>query len=53
MTLISDKGKKSVITIDFFFTVWKGTVLIVNPQQTAMQEPYYGIKQTVSYLYKY
>lgn len=51
--LISDKGKKSIVSLDFFLTIWKGTVLFINPSQTVQQEPYYRIKQIVSYLYKY
>ena len=51
--LISDKGKKSIVSLEFFLTIWKGTVLIIDPLQTVQQEPYYRIKQIVSYLYIY
>ena len=51
--LISDKGKKSIVSLEFFLTIWKGTVLIIDPLQTVQQEPYYRVKQIVSYLYIY
>ena len=51
--LIFDKGKKSIVSLEFFLTIWKGTVLIIDPLQTVQQEPYYRIKQIVSYLYIY
>lgn len=51
--LISDKGKKSIVSLEFFLTIWKGTVLIIDPLQTVQQESYYRVKQIVSYLYTY
>lgn len=51
--LISDKGKKSIVSLEFFLTIWKGTVLIIDPLQTVQQEFYYRVKQIVSYLYIY
>ena len=39
--LISDKGKKSIVSLEFFLTIWKGTVLIIDPLQTVQQESYY------------
>lgn len=53
VTLISDKGKKSIVPLEFFLTIWKGTVLIIDPSQAVQQEPYYQIKQIAGYLYKY
>lgn len=53
LTLISDKGKKSVLSLDFFLTIWKGTILIIDPSQKVQQESYYRIKQIAGYFNKY
>lgn len=53
VTLISDNKKESSVSLDFFLTIWTGIALTIRSSQKIQQEPYYRIKQIVSYLYKY